>query len=136
MDKIANFDKLNLQLLRAEMNKALAEVEKSFGVKFDIGNIGFNEASFKAQLTAVLASKVDNPYLENVSATVINNLVKYAEYKNSLGRTVTFRGTKFVIIGLKGNNFLAKKEGQPSGPIYKLAHTLGDELDRQVKGSK
>jgi hypothetical protein len=133
MANIVKFNKDNLKLLRDSLDKALANVEAEFGVKLDLGKITFLDDSFKTSISAVIASKVgDNPYLAGVPAEYINNLTKYRNYKDALGKEVTDRFQKFVIVGLRGQHFIAKKAGQPDGKMFKLPIVYGDALYNQV----
>jgi len=134
MANISKFDRNNLALLRSAIDHALSDVEKAFGVKIDLNKISFNDSSFKASLSAVVGSKVSDPYLQDVPAEYINNLTKYVAYKDALGRKVSSGGKQWVIVGLRGKNFIAKKEGMPSSGMFKLAFSYHDLLDSQVRG--
>ncbi len=48
--KIKSFEKSNLMILRTEFAKAVAGVEKTYGIKFDLGNISFLDKEFTSRL--------------------------------------------------------------------------------------
>lgn len=50
--KTERFTRENLLVLRKQMNDALTEITKTTGVVFSIGNIRFDEVSFKVTLSA------------------------------------------------------------------------------------
>lgn len=134
MAKVTNFTPDNLNLIRAAIDAQLAEVEKSFGIKIDIGKMTYVADSFKCQMSAVVGSKVDNPYLVDVPAELINNLTKYRDYKDALGKEITEGTKKWVVVGLRGKNYIVKKFGQPSGGMFKMPIQFGNEVDCQVRG--
>jgi len=132
--QITKFDKVNLVDVRNAMKVALAALETDLGVKIDVGNISFNENSFKCGLSAILSTAVSDPYLSDVPAEYIHALKKYRGYENSLLRKVSVGPVQWVIVGRKEECYIAKHDNDPQGKMFCLTSKIGDRLDCQVRG--
>lgn len=135
--KITQFDKQNLQSLRAALAVAHAKIEQDFGVKVEVGSITFTATSFKCAVTAVLSESVSDPYLAGVPAAYVTNFNRYV-FKNKLLSKVKTSETSptYVIVGMRGKNLIGKIDGQPNGGMYKLEFRNGNYLYCQVTGQK
>lgn len=131
---ITQFDKTNLDEIRAALNAALGQVEANYGVKFDVGNISYRADSFKCGIQAVIAQSVSDPYLAGVSATFISEIKRYSFGKKLLSKVKTSpTSPTYVIVGMKGKGHLiAKLDGQPTGQMYRLEFRNGNYLYCQV----
>lgn len=104
MANIEKFSPTNLDEIRAEMKKAMAEVEKKFGIKVGLGKITFTENEFTAKMTAMVVnertqaasdSNVDPKWVSDF----MRNHIIFGLSKDDLGREVTYKGMKLKLVG-------------------------------------
>lgn len=129
MAKIKSFNKANLGDVRLALEEALASLAESHGVVFDIGNISFTENTFRTTLNAACTATTDNPYLQEVDIKAINQIKKYTNLRGVLLQTITFRGSSYVVVGLKGlKTLLVKRLNAQHGNIFCIPFTPFDPL--------
>jgi hypothetical protein len=121
--KITRFDGPTLKTLRTALDSALKPVGEQYGIVLSLGTISFSDADFRVRLTGALAQgaggagKVDKSRKE---------FERYADLlglnKTDLGKTFTFRGKRYEIVGAKLSArkypILAKQVG--NGRVYKF----------------
>ena len=96
--KVTNFDKPTVKAIRMAMDKALATVEKEYGITIKTGNARFSgdEVTFK-----VKANTMGNDGTVNTREANMWNL--YADMNGlghlSVGDTVNLQGKSFTIAG-------------------------------------
>ena len=104
MSNIEKFSPTNLDEIRAEMKKAMAEVEKKFGIKVGLGKITFTENEFTTKMTAMVVnertqaatdSNVDPKWVSDF----MRNHIIFGLSKDDLGREVTYKGMKLKLVG-------------------------------------
>lgn len=138
MAKVTSFNKANIKSFRADLEAALAEVGKKFGVKIDLGNIRYNESSFKSELAVVIDSGVvSDPVMNDVPAVYINELLKWRG-KAALKKAVKIGGNDAIIVGIKGKAYVFKwTPGTPMAAqkpgLYRQPFRDYDVLDMQVR---
>ena len=52
-----DFNKQNLKVIRVAINTALREVEQAHGIKLNLGNISFDETTFRTKLEASIVNE-------------------------------------------------------------------------------
>lgn len=91
-----NFNKDEFKRFREEIKKAVASVEKDFGVEIEFGNISYTQNDFTIKTT------VHNGSLEDSKK---NEFLKYAGIygfnESDLGKEFIFKGKKTWIIGFE-----------------------------------
>ena len=119
---MTTFNKTSLGNIRSDINTALAQVSKKYGIELGIGNISFTENTFSTKLTA---SAVGNSTAQKTSDSLPGNVamraafVKNASYlgfkSSDLGSKVMFQGEECVLVGArmkaKAKLVVAKKDG-------------------------
>ena len=96
--KVTNFDKPTVKAIRMAMDKALATVEKEYGITIKTGNARFSgdEVTFKVKANTV----GDNGTVNTREANMWN---LYADMNGlghlSVGDTVNLQGKSFTIAG-------------------------------------
>jgi len=91
------FTKPNLDIIRADVNKALASVAKAHGITLDIGNIRFSEEQFTTKLTGTASATADGAARLNFERFAS----KFGIRPDSFGKTFDSRDQKFTIVGIK-----------------------------------
>jgi hypothetical protein len=88
MNKINQFDKANLAKLRGEIDTALAEVGKRYGIKLSAGNARFmaDTATMKVEMSVVKDGKAVSREMETLKM-----------YLGMIGLTEEHLGQQFVI---------------------------------------
>jgi hypothetical protein len=87
----------DLDNLRASMAAALANVEKEFGIKIQVGKMSYTAESVSMPLTAMVADTL----LEGLDPKYVKELTKYRETKNLFKEETIVGGVKSVIVGMK-----------------------------------
>ena len=95
-----NFNKSNLKTIRADIDTALAAVEKKHGVSFKLGNIRYTDNDFRGKLECFSASdsggnavNVDKQKFESKSFLV-------GVKKTAFGKTFTSGRKTYTICGI------------------------------------
>lgn len=100
MTKIVKFDKLNLEFLRKDIDAALAEVAKSYGIKLSIGNIKYSNDSFRTQLEGAVLTGDGNAM--TAEAKMFVSLADHDGMNKSwLFKEFTVGGVKHRIVGYR-----------------------------------
>lgn len=149
MAKISQFTKQNLPAVRADIDAALAAVEKKYGIKLDIGRITFYGDTFKCQMTAAIVPDVPvakegasaDPManiLHDVDAKYIHDLKRH-KGDAALLREVEILGKPAIIVGLKNMGVIFKwKPGTPDAKLQpglrRITYRHGDRLDCAMRG--
>lgn len=102
--KTERFTHENLLVLRKQMNDALTEVTKTTGVVFSIGNIRFDEVSFKVTLSARTtdeggAMKASTDEKARADFAAASNGIKYGTGGVIGSSYVSARGELFTVVG-------------------------------------
>ena len=89
------FNKSNLNTIRKDLEKALAEVSKKHNIGLEIGNISFENSKFTTKLTATIGdgSEYERSNFERKSFI-------YDMPKGWYGKTFTSNGQTFEITGI------------------------------------
>ena len=96
MTQIKKFDKVNLQLIRKDINEALEKVCKKYGMNpANVGSIKYSANSFKVGTEFTLAS------------TEITTLVESGDLQSFIGRKFRMGQRVFTIGGVRPGNKLA-----------------------------
>ena len=119
MAKITEFDKTNLKVLRADIDRAVNDVLGKYGLSAELGNISFTHTDFSTKLKVMIGDAEDASKLK---------FEKYAPRfgldPEDFGTSFRKNGTIFTIVGINAN---AKRNGYPvlaankRGTIYKFA---------------
>lgn len=125
MAKITKFDKPNIKVLRNEIDSALAEVGKAYGLNLSIGNIRFRDDEFTTKLTVVVAE--DGTGGEKVGTDQRwkrqwPNALNYGFTQDDLGKVIVMGRQRFELAGWRGrarHKVVAKK---PDGKFAALPH--------------
>lgn len=92
------FNNEEFKRFRVAMKKALAEVEKEFGVEVEVGNIKYSESSF------TITTNVLNGGKEEALKKEFENLCTlYGLKKDDYGKTFLYNNVKTTIIGIESN---------------------------------
>lgn len=85
-----NFNATNLQTIRADLNKALAEIEAKHGIKISVGNISYTPTTFTTKLSAIVVGDEEGETVVNAKWAVDFNrqAAKFGMKASDLGRTV------------------------------------------------
>jgi len=120
MKNIHSFDKNNLEDVRSKLESKLAEL-KEFGLHIDIGSISYNTTSFSAKLRCQLVQNGEDAKPEHVLNWEKGFHFKHGFEKEDLGKTISFRGEKYEIVGCSTR---ASKNGiriaDSNGKVYKF----------------
>ena len=109
MAKIEQFSPANLDQVRAEMVKALAEVEKKFGIKVGLGKITYTGEEFSMKVTSmVVNSKNESVAADNVDPKWVSNFMRnYLSFglrREDLGRSLKYDGKTYTLVGARSAN--------------------------------
>lgn len=104
MTKVTSFNPSNLQAMRADMAKALAEIEAKYAVQIGIGKMSYTENDFNCKLNVIKRSEV--PATEsgaNIDPKWVSDFMRnhfiLGVSKDELGTTKHYRGKVFKLIG-------------------------------------
>lgn len=102
MTKVTTFNSDNLTAMRADMVKALAEVEAKYGVQIGIGKMSYTENDFNCKLTTIVkseqtatAAKIDPKWV----ADFMRNHFIFGFKKEDLGATIKHQGRVLKLVG-------------------------------------
>ena len=101
-----SFDKANLQIMRADINAALAAVMEKHGVSISIGNISYSPEQFTTKLTCVLKSAASGDSSDNATtlkwkADFKSHAPLYGLKATDLGREVKIGSVTYTIAGAR-----------------------------------
>jgi len=92
----------NLKDFRNDFKTALADLEKTYGVNIDLGNIKFTDNSFHSKMSVI---NVGGAVGEDVEKLKFENDCKRYGFKGTdFNKTLISNGTSFKLIGLKPAN--------------------------------
>lgn len=118
---IANFNKINLEDIRADVNAALKTVGDKYGMAFSIAGIRFSQDTFTTKLTCVITNgqpvDVDKALFEK-------HCHVYGLQPTDFGRQFKFGPSVYKICGLKlgGRRFTIIATSITSGKRFKFNH--------------
>lgn len=109
MTTVANFNRANLKNIRSDMDKALEEVSKKYGITLGIGSIRFTENDFTCRITSVVKTAGgtnttdDSDTKVNPKWTVafLKNYFWMGLKKDDLGKTFKLRGETVKLVGAR-----------------------------------
>lgn len=109
MAKIEQFSPANLNEVRAAMVKAMAEVEKQFGIKVGLGKITYTGAEFSMKVSAMaINSKTEAAAEDNVDPKWVSNFMRnYLSFglrREDLGRSLKYDGKTYTLVGARAAN--------------------------------
>lgn len=127
MKAIKEMNLENAKLVRAEVEKKLADLEELLGVKFSYGNGKYSSSSFEFKVIANVASENDAD-LSSEELKYANNLKSLDAYggflgikSEHIGKEIEISRIKFVIIGLSSKRSNASVIGRGvNGKLFKL----------------
>lgn len=115
MTVIKSFDKINLNAIRVEIDKALTTVGTKLGIALKIGTISYSSEAFHTKLEAFVVTK-DASGKSPAQVKMLQELKKYGGMfgvdESHLGKTFTSNGETFKFAGVK-----------PSRPKYPVVGT-------------
>lgn len=89
------FTKDNLNIVRNEIESALAIIEKKHSISFNFGNIHFGDNSFTCKLT----SNIGTP--DDARRQDWDRYCKLYDFEiDDFGKEFSFKGNKYIIVGL------------------------------------
>lgn len=97
MSKITSFSSANLDNVRAALNAAMANVEKEFGIKIQVGKMTYTAQS----VTMTVSSMIADDLLEGLDPKYVKELTKYFDSKDLFKKETTVGGVKCIIVGMK-----------------------------------
>lgn len=108
---IKEFTPENLRTIRADLDKALAAIDKKYGVKLSVGKISYQADNFRASLDAIIADPeiVANPTLQGVSAKYIKDLQKTYGLADLFLKKITLQGRKFTVVGRRASKIIMRE---------------------------
>ena len=102
MSNLKSIGRPGAKLMRVEMQEALDNIGKRYGMAFEIGRITFDDNSIKASVEAVLTTA---PGESKMAVDFRKHCFKHNLNPSDLGRTFTnTRLERFTIVGLKPRN--------------------------------
>lgn len=126
MAKITGFSKPNLNVIRADIDRALAAVGAKHGIGLKIGNIRFTNDTFSTKLEAVVLT-ADTATEDVTFAKYAADYKRYAPlygYPIALLNSgqVTHAGKSYTILGYnsRGKRYPIIARNVADGKIYKL----------------
>lgn len=90
MAKVAEFNKMTAMQMRKVLEAKFAEIEAETGVKLKIGNIAYNQNTFRTKLEAVIAAKE----VENAQSDWNRKCMLYGLSPEDYGKTFMSHGIK------------------------------------------
>lgn len=117
-----------LDVIRADINAALAEVGKKHGMDIKMGNIKYMDTSFTASLSA--AEQVEDPWLVGVDPAYIHAAKRNYTLAGMLGKKYKVGPSTVVVVGLKGRSKVVIRHA-PGGPLYLMDYhdaIMGTEI--------
>ena len=109
MAKIEQFSPANLDQVRAEMVKAMAEVEKKFGIKVGLGKITYTGNEFSMKVTSMVVNDNTQAAAEdNVDPKWVSNFMRnyfaFGLSREDLGRKLNYNGKTYTLVGARSAN--------------------------------
>jgi len=101
MKTINEFNRNNLDIMRASINSKLAELESDFNIKIKLGRIGYSDSNFTAKVECNLVK--DGQVIETI-ATDFDRYKDAWGLQFSLGYTFLSNDTRYKVVGLKPRN--------------------------------
>jgi len=95
-EKINQFDKANLRMIRAELNKALEETLSKFGLSAKVGSMSYKAHEFTTRLTISTGSQDDA-----AERNFKDNCRAFGLTPDDFGRQFKANGKTFTITGIK-----------------------------------
>lgn len=98
MKPTTSFDKQNLKLIRADLDKSLKEVAEKWGLtSLKAGNISFSPAEFTTKIKATLPPTVESAKQDEKK---VKSLLSIFGLPDSFGKTISLQGKRFIISGI------------------------------------
>lgn len=115
------FDKSKVKTVRADIDAALASVEKKHGVKFSLGTIRFTANDFRAKLECVSTVTSNGSAVNADQVKFENQAARFGIRTDSFGKTFTYFGDRYKIVGLnpRAKKYPVQAQG-PRGKRYKM----------------
>lgn len=110
------FTRAKVKTLRADIDKALAAVEKKHGVEFNLGTIRFSDTDFRGTLKCVSSdSDAGRKMFER-------DALRVGLKKTSYGKEFTFRARKYRVVGVntRAKKYPVKVADVATGGTYKM----------------
>lgn len=120
-----NINKASLKVFRQDFQDAVKDLEEKHGISIDLGNIAFNDDSFR--------SKIEVTNVDPSGNKVDQGAIDFEKYANRYGLTAdhlnkefSFDGTRYILVGLKPRNrkypFIVKRVSD--GAAYKMSESM------------
>ena len=109
MTKIEQFTPSNIDEVHAAMVKAMAEVEKHFGIKIGFSQITCDGSEFSMKVSAMtINSKTEAAVEDSVDPKWVSNFIRnYLSFglrREDLGRTLAYNGKTYILVGAHSTN--------------------------------
>jgi hypothetical protein len=123
------FTKGNLEFMRGVLDQAFQNIENTTGVKMTIGNIRYENSSFKTQLTAVIPKAGEKGFdareLEYKKALASDGW-KYGLTPDDFGRKSLHKGMTHILIGVapKSRKYPIVVKREHDGQLIKMTKPL------------
>lgn len=117
-----------LDVIRVDIDAALAEVGKKHGMDIKMGHIKYMETSFTATLSA--AEKMEDPWLAGVDPAYIHAAKRNYTLAGMLGKKYKVGANIVVVVGLKGRSKVVIRHA-PGGTLYLMDYStvmMGTEI--------
>ena len=103
---INEFNKANLQQVRADIAAALKAVEEKHGLTLSIGSISYSGNTFSSKMTAITksampASSSTIPGNSKWHADFLKHCMFYGMSKSDLGKTIKIGARSYIISGMR-----------------------------------
>ena len=111
------FTRAKVKTLRADIDKALAAIEKKHGVEFNLGTIRFSDTDFRGTLKCVSADKDAGRKMFERDA------FRIGLKRDAYGKTFTHVGRDYRVVGVntRAKKYPVNVEDVASGGTYKMA---------------
>ena len=101
MKTINEFNRNNLDIMRASINSKLAELESDFNIKIKLGRISYSDSNFTSKVECNLVK--DGQVIETI-ATDFDRYKDAWGLQFSLGYTFLSNDVRYKVVGLKPRN--------------------------------
>ena len=122
--KINGLNKGNIKDVRADLTQDLMELDKKYGMTFQMGNIRYQDDQMKFTLTAYVNSKHSNRNKLDVNKVEFTkNAILYGLNAEDFGKEFTVAGKTYVICGLKpkARKYPILGTDYQTGKVYKFS---------------
>jgi hypothetical protein len=129
-----SFTKDSFPVIRNDINAALAEVGRKYGMQLSIDRITFTDTTFRTTVNAVLNTATTTPTASAESANEIKwkaqflaHPSRFGMFATDFGRTIKVRGQMMTIVGArpKANaDIVLKKTGTSVGAFVAYPHNV------------